>query len=124
MPHSDARQRFSTFDSAHCLTPAPTVQAVSVDVAKSSLVGLLLENGEDDLAAVLAVSELPDVLDIERDRDAMCAMGIPVDELASQPVFAGVTKGRANRGDTDRARQMEATVSRRWADLVDTWTGR
>ena len=93
-----------------------------MDVAKSSLVGLLLENGEDDLAAILAISELPDVLDIDCDGETLRALGIPIDELVAPSVFADVTKRRDNHGDAERTRQMETTISRRWADLVDMWT--
>ncbi len=94
-----------------------------MDVAKSSLVGLLLENGEDDLAAILAVSDLPDVLDIDRDGEALCAMGIPVDELAAPPAFDGMAEYREDRGDTGWIRQTEAVLSRRCAELVDMWIG-
>jgi hypothetical protein len=77
-----------------------SARVISVDVAKSSLVGLLLETGEDDLAAVLAVSDLPDVLDIDRDREALSALGIPVDELVAKRAYPAAAKRWRSRGDT------------------------
>ena len=91
-----------------------------MNVAKSSLVGLLLDNGEDDLAVVLAGCSLPDIIDLDRDRDTLCALGIPVDDVTPSVVSAA-SLTRHDDGGTVRAELMEATVSRRCADLVDAW---
>jgi hypothetical protein len=90
-------------------------------VGKSNLVAMLLEVGEENAAVLLARSDLPDEIDLERDLDFLTALGLDrdqVDEVA-QLTIGGIESddenGRGPRGE------METTISRRWADLVDQW---
>jgi hypothetical protein len=92
-----------------------------VNVSKSNLVAILLEVGEENAAVLLARSSLPDEIDLQRDLDFLTALGLDrdqVDEVA-QLTIGGVESddetGRRRRGE------METTISRRWADLVDQW---
>jgi hypothetical protein len=92
-----------------------------VNVSKSNLVAMLLEVGEENAAVLLARSDLPDKIDLQRDLDFLMALGLDrdqVDEVA-QLTIGGVDSddenGRRQRGE------METTISRRWADLVDQW---
>jgi hypothetical protein len=92
-----------------------------VNVGKSNLVAILLEIGEENAAVLLARSNLPDEIDLERDVDFLTALGLErdqVDELAQLAI------GSIESDDVNRQRQrgeMETTISRRWADLVDQW---
>jgi hypothetical protein len=92
-----------------------------VKVEKSSLVVMLLEVGEENAAVLLARSTLPDEIDTEHDLDALVAFGLErdqVDEVARLTVGAI----EPDDGQTRRRRgEMEKTISRRWADLVDDW---
>ena len=90
-------------------------------VGKSNLVAMLLEVGEENAAVLLARSNLPDEIDLQRDLDFLTAFGLDrdqVDEVA-QLTIGGIESdddnGRRPRGE------METTISRRWADLVDQW---
>jgi hypothetical protein len=90
-------------------------------VGKPNLVAMLLEVGEENAAVLLARSDLPDEIDLQRDLDFLTALGLDrdqVDEVA-QLVIGGLESddesGRRQRGE------MEITISRRWADLVDQW---
>jgi hypothetical protein len=92
-----------------------------VNVGKSNLVAILLEIGEENAAVLLARSNLPDEIDLQRDVDFLTALGLErdqVDELAQLAI------GSIESDDVNRQRQrgeMETTISRRWADLVDQW---
>ncbi|MFG1925380.1 hypothetical protein [Cryptosporangium sp. NPDC048952] len=91
---------------------------MSMLVAKASLAGLLLEEGEEDLAVLLARSDLPDQIDVERDAANLTAIGLSGDELhALLPTITGGTGPGADMAD------LEQTISDRWAYLVDDWTG-
>ena len=92
-----------------------------MNVAKSNLVAMLLEVGEENAAVLLARSDLPDEIDLHRDLDFLTALGLDrdqVDEVA-QLTIGGIESddenGRRQRGE------METTISRRCADLVDQW---
>ena len=90
-------------------------------VGKSNLVAMLLEVGEENAAVLLSRSDLPDEIDLQRDLNVLTALGLDrdqVDEVA-QLTIGGIESydenGRRRRGE------METTISRRWADLVDQW---
>jgi hypothetical protein len=87
-----------------------------VNVSKSSLVAMLLEVGEENAAVLLARSALPDEIDTDYDLDALVAFGLDrdqVDEVARLTIGAIDTHPRCD--------DMEQTISRRWANLVDHW---
>ena len=96
---------------------------VSVKVQKASLVAMLLEAGEENAAVLLARSLLPDELDTEHDLDALVAFGLERDQVDE---VARMTVGEIEPDDVNTRRrrdELEKTISRRWADLVDDWTG-
>ena len=89
---------------------------VSVKVQKSSLVAMLLEAGEENAAV------LPDELDTDHDLDALVAFGLEPDQVEE---VARMTVGEIEPDDVNTRRrrdELEKTISRRWADLVDDWT--
>src|SRR3984957_19771906 len=93
----------------------------SVNVGKSNLVAILLEVGEENAAVLLARSDLPDEIDLQRDLDFLTALGLDrgqVNEVA-QLTIGGIESDDEN-GQRQRG-EMETTISRRWADLVDQW---
>ncbi len=76
---------------------------------------MLLEVGEENAAVLLARSALPDEMDTEN-LDALVEFGLDrdqVDEVARLTV--GTIGTRPGRDE------MQQTISRRWADLVDRW---
>lgn len=92
-----------------------------VKVGKSHLVAMLLEVGEENAAVLLARSNLPDEIDLQRELDALMAFGLDRDQLDE---MARLTIGGIGSNDDGIRRQrdeMEKTVSRRCADLVDRW---
>jgi predicted NUDIX family phosphoesterase len=92
-----------------------------VNVGKSNLVAMLLEVGEENAAVLLARSDLPDEIDLERDLDALMLFGLDRDQVNE---VARLTIGAIGTDDDNDRRQrgeMETTISRRWADLVDQW---
>jgi hypothetical protein len=88
-----------------------------VKVGKSNLVAMLLEVGEENAAVLLARSDLPDDIDLERELDSLVAFGLDRDQVDE---VARLTIGDvgSNRRKRD---EMEKTISRRCADLVDQW---
>ena len=87
-----------------------------VNVSKSSLVAMPLEVGEENAAVSLARSAMADEIDTDHDLDALVAFGLDrdqVDEIARLTI--GALDNRPRRDE------MEQTISRRWADLVDHW---
>jgi hypothetical protein len=92
-----------------------------VKVNKPNLVAMLLEVGEENAAVLLARSDLPDEIDLERDLDSLAAFGLERDQMDE---VAQLTIGGAESDDDDGRRQrgeMEMTLSRRCAALVDQW---
>ncbi|WP_035855643.1 hypothetical protein [Cryptosporangium arvum] len=89
-------------------------------VSKASLAGLLLEEGEEDLAVLLARSDLPDEIDVERDAPTLRAIGLSGDELHA--LLPTITGAAAHASMTDMS-DLEQAISDRWAYLVDDWTG-
>lgn len=82
---------------------------------------MLLEVGEENVAVLLARSELPDELDTERDLETLVAFGLDRDQVDE---VARVTIGTIEPDDVNTRRrrsELEKTISRRWADLVDHW---
>jgi hypothetical protein len=88
-----------------------------VNVGKSNLVAMLLEVGEENAAVLLARSDLPDEIDLERELDSLVTFGLDRDQVDE---VARLTIGDvgSNRRQRD---EMEKTISRRCADLVDRW---
>jgi hypothetical protein len=78
---------------------------------------MLLEVGEENAAVLLARSDLPDEIDLQRDLDSLLAFGLDRDQVDE---VARLTIGDvgSNRRQRD---EMETTISRRCADLVDQW---
>jgi len=92
-----------------------------VKVEKAGLVAMLVEVGEANAAVLLARSQLPDEIDTEHDLDALVAFGLERDQIAE---VARLAVGAIEPDDvrTRRRRgELEKTISRRWADLVDQW---
>jgi hypothetical protein len=89
-------------------------------LARSSLCSILLEEGEEDLAVLIARADLPDILDSERDAASLASLGLGSDDLAALlPAVTGEPlTGRRGRDELAQA------VSERWAHLVSAWTGR
>ena len=90
-------------------------------VAKSSLVAMLLEVGEENAAVLLARSQLPDEVDTTRDLEPLVMFGLDRDQVEE---VARLTIGAIEPDDVNTRRrrsEMEKTISRRWADLVDHW---
>lgn len=90
-------------------------------VEKSNLVAMLLEVGEENAAVLLARSSLPDALDTDRDLDTLITFGLDRDQVDE---VARLTIGAIEPDDVNvrrRRDELERTISRRWADLVDRW---
>lgn len=82
---------------------------------------MLLEVGEENAAVLLARSSLPDALDTEHDLDTLVSFGLDRDQVDE---VARLTIGVIEPDDVNTRRrrsEMEKTISRRWADLVDDW---
>jgi len=93
-----------------------------VRLSRSSLCGILLEHGEEDLAVLIAAADLPDILDPVLDAPALSALGLDEDALTAllpavggDPLTAGSTAHETAR--------LSQTISDRWAHLVSVWTG-
>ena len=90
-------------------------------VEKSSLVAMLLEVGEENAAVLLARSSLPDALDTELDAETLVSFGLDRDQVDE---VARLTIGAIEPDDVNvrrRRDELQNTISRRWADLVDRW---
>ena len=110
-----------------CATTVLSYPSVSLSdrramrVEKSNLVAMLLEAGEENAAVLLARSQLPDELDTGRDLKTLVSFGLDRDQVDE---IARLTIGAIQPDDVDNRRrrdELEKTVSRRWADLVDRW---
>jgi hypothetical protein len=92
-----------------------------VKVEKSSLVAMLLEVGEENAAVLLARSGLPDEIDTDQDLGVLVHFGLEPDQIAE---VAQLAVGAIEPDDVNTRRrrgELEKTISRRWADLVDQW---
>lgn len=81
----------------------------------------MLEVGEENAAVLLARSELPDEIDLDSDLDALMAFGLDREQVDA---VARLTIGTVEPDDVNTRRrrgELEKTISRRWADLVDQW---
>ena len=90
-------------------------------VGKSNLVAILLEVGEENAAVLLARSGLPDEIDLHSDLEALVAFGFDREQVEE---VAQLTIGIVEPDDVNTRRrrgELEKTISRRWADLVDRW---
>ncbi|MGO8964766.1 hypothetical protein [Mycobacterium sp.] len=90
-------------------------------VGKSNLVAMLLEVGEENAAVLLARSGLPDEIDLHGDLDALVAFGLDREQVEE---VVQLTIGTVEPDDVNtrrRSGELEKTISRRWADLVDRW---
>lgn len=82
---------------------------------------MLLEAGEENAAVLLARSQLPGEIDTAGDLDTLVAFGLERDQVDE---IARLTIGAIEPDDVNTRRrrsEMEKTISRRWADLVDDW---
>ncbi len=92
-------------------------------LSRSSLCNLLLEDGEEDLAVLLARADLPDVLDTERDAAALSALGLGEQDLqALLPAVGSDPAGSSPAADAPGDAAVRQTISSRWASLVSAWT--
>lgn len=93
-------------------------------LARSSLCALLLEDGEEDLAVLIARADLPDVLDSETDAHGLAAIGLSAEDLQSllPAISADPAKAARAVAAAEQSAQMARTVSARWADLVTAWS--
>jgi hypothetical protein len=92
-----------------------------VKVNKPNLVAMLLEVGEENAAVLLARSHLPDEIDPQRDLDSLVAFGLDREQVEE---VARLTIGTVEPDDVNtrgRRSELEMTISRRCADLVDQW---
>lgn len=91
-------------------------------LTRSSLCSVLLEDGDEDLAVLIARADLPDILDSETDAPALAALGLSEEDLhALLPAVSGDPLA-AGTGATDMT-LLSQTISDRWAHLVSVWTG-
>jgi hypothetical protein len=93
-------------------------------LARSSLCGLLLEDGEEDLAVLIARAALPDVLDSETDAPALAAIGLSEEELLSllPAIRADPDKAAEAVQAAEQSARVTQTLSARWAHLVTVWS--
>lgn len=90
-------------------------------VEKAGLVAMLLEVGEENAAVLLARSTLPDELDTEHDLEALLEFGLARDELEEVARLAVVGIEPDDVNTRRRRDEMDKTISRRWAQLVERW---
>lgn len=82
---------------------------------------MLLEVGEENAAVLLARSPLPDEIDTDHDLDALVTYGLEPDQVEE---VARLAIGAIEPDDVNTRRrrgELEKTISRRWAELVDQW---
>lgn len=90
-------------------------------IEKAALVAMLLEVGEENAAVLLARSPLPDEIDTDHYLDALVTFGLEADQVEE---VARLAIGAIEPDDVNTRRrrgELEKTISRRWADLVDQW---
>jgi hypothetical protein len=91
-----------------------------VQLTRSSLCSVLLEEGEENHAVLIARADLPEILDSTRDAPALAALGLGADELSD--LLPAVSGGLPAAGSQETA-EVRRTLSDRWANLVSVWTG-
>ncbi len=90
-------------------------------VEKAGLVAMLLEVSEENAAVLLSRSHLPDEIDTDGDLDALVTFGLEPEQVEE---VARLAIGAIEPDDVNTRRrrgELEKTISRRWADLVDQW---
>jgi hypothetical protein len=91
-----------------------------VQLTRSSLCSILLEEGEENLAVLIARADLPEILDSIRDAPALAALGLGADELSD---LLPAVSGGLPAADSQETAEVRRTLSDRWANLVSVWTG-
>ncbi len=91
-----------------------------MQIAKQSVVALLLGLGEENVAFLLARSELPDTLDTERDLGALADFGLESDDV-EELIRSAVDAVATGPGAIEHGERLDHTVSKRWAVLVGHW---
>jgi hypothetical protein len=93
-----------------------------VRLSRSSLCGILLESGEEDLAVLIASAGLPEILDTGSDAPVLAALGLSEEDLqALLPAVSG-TPARGGSTGPEEMDRLSQTISDRWAHLVSMWT--
>jgi hypothetical protein len=92
-----------------------------VQLTRSSLCSILLENGERDLAVLIARADLPEVLDSASHAPMLADLGLSEEDL--QTLLPAVSGDLPAAGDNAEMTNRTQTISDRWADLVSVWTG-
>ena len=91
-----------------------------MQLTRSSLCSILLEEGEENLAVLIARADLPEILDSTRDAPALAALGLSEEELSDLlPAVSGDLPAANSKGTAE----VRRTLSDRWAYLVSVWTG-
>jgi hypothetical protein len=91
-----------------------------VQLTRSSLCSILLEEGEENLAVLIARADLPEILDSTRDAPALAALGLSEEGL--RDLLPAVSGDLPTAGGREMA-EVSRTISDRWAYLVSVWTG-
>jgi hypothetical protein len=91
-----------------------------VQLTRSSLCSILLGEGEENLAVLIARADLPEILDSTRDAPALAALGLGEDELRD---LLPAVSGELPAGDSKEMAEASRTISDRLAYLVSVWTG-
>ncbi len=91
-----------------------------MQLAKSSLAGLLLEDGEEDLAVLIVRSDLPEQLDTDQHAERLGQLGLDTDTL--EALLPAVRSEREQSDLTpEQIADLRQAISDRWADLVSHW---
>ena len=98
-----------------------TLEGEHLKVEKANLVAMLLEVGEENAAVLLARSELADEIDTAHDLDALLTFGLEPEQVEEVARLAVGTIEPDDVNTRRRRGELEKTISRRWADLVDQW---
>ena len=91
-----------------------------MQLTRSSLCSILLEEGEENLAVLIARADLPEILDSVRDAQALAALGLGEEELRD---LLPAVSGGLPATDSQETAEVRRTLSDRWANLVSVWTG-
>ena len=91
-----------------------------MQLTRSSLCSILLADGEENLAVLVARADLPEILDSVRDGAALAALGLGEEELRD---LLPAVSGELPTADNEDMAEASRTISDRWAYLVSVWTG-
>ena len=93
-----------------------------MQLTRSSLCSILLENGEEDLAVLIARADLPEILDSTSHAPMLASLGLSEEDLqALLPAVSG--DPLAGGSDDAEMAKRSGVISDRWANLVSVWTG-